>query len=319
MADEGPKKTRRLERRLQERRSEPEDAALSPDSGRPGARRRPSTSKPAKSPAKPACGGDAAPEPRAAEEAAAAETGVRERAAPKPQADLASDFAAPISPWVIAPVSGAVAAALVIGVGWMLGWPAGSAGRPHAASQCGRRRRADRARRGRSRPKPASPQRPRPIRPRSRGSRRWKNRRPRCAMNSPRRARNRKNSPPISAASNRRRATPRSRGRSVRASTRVSTQIESAAQRNDDRAGECQSRRMMRRCAASWWHRCSIFRCGRANRSRRRLTAAKVAGARCRGAEIAGGLCRHRRADRGHLEPRAADAGAEIVAAGAGK
>ena len=30
----------------------------------------------------------------------------------------------PISPWIIAPVSGAVAAALVIGVGWMLGWPA---------------------------------------------------------------------------------------------------------------------------------------------------------------------------------------------------
>jgi hypothetical protein len=32
--------------------------------------------------------------------------------------------AAPISPWIVAPVSGAVAAALVIGVGWMLGWPA---------------------------------------------------------------------------------------------------------------------------------------------------------------------------------------------------
>ena len=31
---------------------------------------------------------------------------------------------APISPWIVAPVSGAVAAALVIGVGWMLGWPA---------------------------------------------------------------------------------------------------------------------------------------------------------------------------------------------------
>ena len=30
---------------------------------------------------------------------------------------------AAISPWVVAPVSGAVAAALVIGVGWMLGWP----------------------------------------------------------------------------------------------------------------------------------------------------------------------------------------------------
>jgi hypothetical protein len=30
----------------------------------------------------------------------------------------------PVSPWVIAPVSGLVAAALVIGVAWMLGWPA---------------------------------------------------------------------------------------------------------------------------------------------------------------------------------------------------
>ena len=30
----------------------------------------------------------------------------------------------PITPWVIAPFSGAVAAALVIGVGWLLGWPA---------------------------------------------------------------------------------------------------------------------------------------------------------------------------------------------------
>jgi hypothetical protein len=30
----------------------------------------------------------------------------------------------PVSPWVIAPFSGAAAAALVIGVGWMLGWPA---------------------------------------------------------------------------------------------------------------------------------------------------------------------------------------------------
>ena len=30
----------------------------------------------------------------------------------------------PVSPWAIAPISGAVAAALVIGVGWVLGWPA---------------------------------------------------------------------------------------------------------------------------------------------------------------------------------------------------
>ena len=29
----------------------------------------------------------------------------------------------PVSPWIIAPFSGAAAAALVIGVGWMLGWP----------------------------------------------------------------------------------------------------------------------------------------------------------------------------------------------------
>src|ERR1700687_4142215 len=33
-------------------------------------------------------------------------------------------LAAAISAWLIAVVSGAVAAALVIGVGWMLGWPA---------------------------------------------------------------------------------------------------------------------------------------------------------------------------------------------------
>src|SRR5216117_2659842 len=31
---------------------------------------------------------------------------------------------APISPWVIAALSGAVAASLVICVGWLLGWPA---------------------------------------------------------------------------------------------------------------------------------------------------------------------------------------------------
>ncbi|SHK71585.1 hypothetical protein SAMN05444159_4000 [Bradyrhizobium lablabi] len=40
-----------------------------------------------------------------------------------------------ISPWVIAPVSGAVAAALVIGVAWMLGWPAPAPpGAPQAAA-----------------------------------------------------------------------------------------------------------------------------------------------------------------------------------------
>lgn len=39
----------------------------------------------------------------------------------------------PVSPWVIAPLSGAVAAALVIAVGWMLGWPQVQA--PSAAPQ----------------------------------------------------------------------------------------------------------------------------------------------------------------------------------------
>src|SRR5262245_6059887 len=36
----------------------------------------------------------------------------------------------PVSPWAIAPISGTVAAALVIGVGWMLGWPAVQAPAP---------------------------------------------------------------------------------------------------------------------------------------------------------------------------------------------
>ena len=43
---------------------------------------------------------------------------------PEPVSEPASVVAAkPISPWVIAPVSGIVSAALVIGVAWMLGWP----------------------------------------------------------------------------------------------------------------------------------------------------------------------------------------------------
>jgi hypothetical protein len=77
--------------------------------------------------------GDAAPEsaphePRA-EEARSDETVAADSAAtepPHPTSDPISPrpISAPISPWVIAPVSGAVAAALVIGVGWVLGWPA---------------------------------------------------------------------------------------------------------------------------------------------------------------------------------------------------
>ena len=57
---------------------------------------------------------EAAPASAAAPPEAAAETAASPDVPPP----------APVSPWVVAPVSGAVAAALVIGVGWMLGWPA---------------------------------------------------------------------------------------------------------------------------------------------------------------------------------------------------
>jgi hypothetical protein len=73
---------------------------------------------------------DAAKE-KGAPQASAAETEPQSEAAPQPepQPETVSvapepEPARPVSPWVIAPVSGAVAAALVIGVGWLLGWPA---------------------------------------------------------------------------------------------------------------------------------------------------------------------------------------------------
>src|ERR1700682_5678886 len=80
----------------------PEDTTPSPDSGR--ARRAPPTIDLEASEVSGEtrnAGGDAQPEPLSHEPPAAA-----------------------ISPWVIAAVSGAVAASLVICVGWILGWPA---------------------------------------------------------------------------------------------------------------------------------------------------------------------------------------------------
>ena len=62
-----------------------------------------------------ACGGSRPPS--RAVEAAGGRAGFRGEPLPQPAP-------APVSPWIVAPVSGAVAAALVIGVGWMLGWPA---------------------------------------------------------------------------------------------------------------------------------------------------------------------------------------------------
>jgi hypothetical protein len=58
------------------------------------------------------------------ETAPASDAAPPEAEAEAPSASPAAPPPAPVSPWVVAPVSGAVAAALVIGVGWMLGWPA---------------------------------------------------------------------------------------------------------------------------------------------------------------------------------------------------
>ncbi|MBT1511373.1 hypothetical protein KIP88_12725 [Bradyrhizobium sp. SRL28] len=95
----------------------PEDTGSLPDSSRP--KREPPTidleatevSSETKSSA------ETSPEPvaEAAPEVAKASVEEPPIAEPAPR---------PVSPWIVAPVSGAAAAALVIGVGWMLGWPA---------------------------------------------------------------------------------------------------------------------------------------------------------------------------------------------------
>ncbi|AWM04315.1 COG4223 family protein [Bradyrhizobium amphicarpaeae] len=129
----------------------PEDAGLAPESGR--AKRTPPTidleatevsTQPQETAVEPA----AHPEP---EQAAHEQAGVEESEAgeiksealgseeiksesqPERVEEQPSVVSAPISPWIIAPFSGAVAAAVVIGVGWMLGWPAVQA--PPAAPQ----------------------------------------------------------------------------------------------------------------------------------------------------------------------------------------
>jgi hypothetical protein len=129
MADEGPE--HKAEEGLQDRS---EDLASPPDSGRP--RRAPPTIDLDAS--------EISSETRKAEADSASQETVApasESMEPDP-AESASEKPAPekprsqsISPWVIAPVSGLVAAALVIGVGWMLGWPpVQSAATPQVAS-----------------------------------------------------------------------------------------------------------------------------------------------------------------------------------------
>src|SRR4051812_4461125 len=99
----------------------PEDTGSPPDSGRP--KREPPTidleatevSSETKSAAEASSGAASEPSPEPPHE-------------PRPEAPSVSPVDAPpsrpVSPWIVAPVSGAVAAALVIGVGSMLGWPA---------------------------------------------------------------------------------------------------------------------------------------------------------------------------------------------------
>ncbi|KRR28717.1 COG4223 family protein [Bradyrhizobium retamae] len=100
----------------------PEDTGSLPESGRP--KREPPTidldasevSSETKS------SGEAPSEPEAEPAPEIAQAPVEE--APVEESRIAEPRSRPVSPWIVAPVSGAVAAALVIGVGWMLGWPA---------------------------------------------------------------------------------------------------------------------------------------------------------------------------------------------------
>src|SRR3954467_6838566 len=99
----------------------PEETGSLPDSGRP--KREPPTidleATEVSSETKGAAGAssEATPEPVAEPTPEAAKASVEDP-------PVAGTPSRPVSPWIVAPVSGAVAAALVIGVGWMLGWPA---------------------------------------------------------------------------------------------------------------------------------------------------------------------------------------------------
>jgi hypothetical protein len=102
----------------------PEDSDPSPDSARP--KRAPptidleATDVSSEVP-------QASAEAEAADVAPGSEPQPESKPEPQPAAQRPEHAAAPprpVSPWVVAPVSGAVAAALVIGVGWLLGWPA---------------------------------------------------------------------------------------------------------------------------------------------------------------------------------------------------
>jgi hypothetical protein len=112
----------------------PEDAGLAAESGR--ARRTPPTidleaTEVSTQPRELA----GEPEQAAHEPASADEARLDQQPGPTDAeaAAAAAPAAAPVSPWVIAPFAGAAGAAIVIAVGWMLGWPAVQA--PPAAPQ----------------------------------------------------------------------------------------------------------------------------------------------------------------------------------------
>ncbi|KGT77829.1 hypothetical protein MA20_25145 [Bradyrhizobium japonicum] len=122
----------------------PEDAGLAPESGR--AKRTPPTidleATEVSTQPQPTAAAEPEVQPtpeQATPEQAAAEEPKSEEARPDPEpahaeaAVASAPASAPVSPWVIAPFSGVVAAAIVIAVGWMLGWPAVQA--PPAAPQ----------------------------------------------------------------------------------------------------------------------------------------------------------------------------------------
>ena len=105
----------------------PEDTGSLPDSGRP--KREPPTIdlKATDVSSETKGSAEAAPEPVAEAAPEVAKASVERASVEEPSVEkpaVAEPPSRPVSPWIVAPVSGAVAAALVIGVGWMLGWPA---------------------------------------------------------------------------------------------------------------------------------------------------------------------------------------------------
>jgi hypothetical protein len=114
----------------------PEDTELAPDSGR--ARRAPPTidleaTEVSTQPQQTAGEAPSEPETQAEPTPTEPEPERLEAEAAVPPPHSSAPASPPVSPWVVAPMSGAVAAALVIAVGWMLGWPAVQA--PPAAPQ----------------------------------------------------------------------------------------------------------------------------------------------------------------------------------------